>query len=59
MDGHYLVSERKLGYFVQALFIIDAIYPAPNPLSMFTTAIFELQLFNMAKRAVNPPKLTP
>ena len=39
--------------------IIAATYPAPNPLSMLTTATFELQLFSMAKSAVMPPRLTP
>ena len=39
--------------------IMAATYPAPNPLSMLTTATFELQLFSMAKSAVMPPRLTP
>ncbi len=53
---HVEFETLNLGY---TLFITEAIYPAPNPLSIFTTAIFELQLFNMAKRAVKPPKFTP
>lgn len=39
--------------------IVLATQPAPNPLSIFTTLMFEAQLFNMASSAVRPPKLDP
>ena len=40
----------------QLRLIIAAMYPAPNPLSMFTTATFELQLLSMANSAgCRPP----
>ena len=45
--------------YIHFRLIIDAIYPAPNPLSMLTTATFELQLFSIANSAVKPPRLTP
>ena len=32
---------------------------APNPLSIFTTATPEAQLFSMPSRAARPPKLAP
>ena len=32
---------------------------APNPLSMFMTAMPEAQLFSIARRAARPPKLAP
>src|SRR5512139_389818 len=41
------------------LLIRLAMYPAPNPLSMLTTATPEAQEFSMARRAVTPPKLVP
>jgi hypothetical protein len=41
------------------LLITLATQPAPNPLSIFTTLTFEAQLFNIARSAVNPPKLEP
>jgi hypothetical protein len=36
-----------------------AAYPAPKPLSMFTTVTPLLQLLSMASKAANPPKLAP
>ncbi len=41
------------------LFIQEAIYPAPKPLLIFTTDMFELQPFNMPNKAVRPPKAVP
>jgi hypothetical protein len=43
----------------QARFIIEAIHPAPKPLSIFTTATFELQELSIANKAVSPPRLLP
>ena len=51
---HYSIAQD-----VHLRLMIDAIYPAPNPLSMLTTATFELQLFSIANSAVKPPRLTP
>src|SRR4030042_4222994 len=34
-------------------------YPAPNPLSMFTTAIPGTQVLSMVRSADSPSKLTP
>ena len=39
--------------------MLAAEYPAPKPLSMFTTVIPGEQLFNIASRAAMPPKLAP
>jgi len=39
--------------------MVAAMYPAPKPLSILTTATLELQLFNMANSAVKPPRLVP
>ena len=38
---------------------IDAIRPAPNPLSMFTTATPAAQEFSIPSSAATPPKLAP
>ena len=38
---------------------IDAIRPAPNPLSMFTTATPAAQELNIPRSAATPPKLAP
>src|ERR1700688_2179730 len=34
--------------------ITDATYPAPNPLSIFTTLTFDAQEFSMPSRAASP-----
>jgi hypothetical protein len=39
--------------------IIEATYPAPNPLSMLTTLTFEAQEFSMPSRAASPLKEAP
>lgn len=36
-----------------------ATYPAPNPLSMFTTVTLLAQLFNIPSNAARPLKLAP
>jgi hypothetical protein len=36
-----------------------AMFPAPNPLSMFTTDTPDAQLFSMPSSAATPPKLAP
>ena len=38
---------------------MDAIRPAPNPLSMFTTATPDAQEFSIPSSAATPPKLAP
>jgi hypothetical protein len=38
---------------------IEAIRPAPNPLSMFTTATPAAQVFSIPSSAATPPKLAP
>ena len=40
-------------------FMSAAAYPAPKPLSMFTTVTPEAQLFNIASSAASPWKLDP
>src|SRR5882724_4116309 len=37
----------------------EATQAAPNPLSIFTTATFDAQLFSMPNNAATPPKLAP
>src|SRR3984957_19570992 len=37
----------------------EATYPAPNPLSIFTTLTFDAQEFNMPSSAVSPLKDAP
>ena len=39
--------------------IIEAKYPAPNPLSIFTTAVLGEQEFNIPSNAATPPKDAP
>lgn len=39
--------------------IMAAMYPAENPLSMFTTLTFDAQLLSMLNSAAIPPKLAP
>ena len=41
------------------LIMVEAINPAPNPLSMFTTDTPLAQLLSIASKAANPPKLAP
>src|SRR5438132_8491961 len=43
----------------QSRLIMLAIYPAPNPLSMFTTATLGEQLFIIPRSAARPRKLAP
>ena len=52
------LSEKNIERFYFRL-IMAAMYPAPKPLSILTTATLELQLFNMANSAVRPPRLVP
>lgn len=42
-----------------SLLIMPARYPAPKPLSIFTTAVPQAQLLSMASKADSPPKLAP
>ena len=44
---------------VASLLICPAKYPAPNPLSIFTTLMPLAQEFSMVSKADNPPKLAP
>ena len=39
--------------------MLAAMYPAPKPLSMFTTATPPAQLFSIARSGARPPKLAP
>ena len=53
-----LHRSREIYLSVNAL-ICAAAYPAPKPLSIFTTVTPLPQLFNMPSNAARPPKLAP
>jgi len=53
-------DDGLLGYSAAARALIWlAAYPAPKPLSMFTTVIPLAQLLSIPSSAANPPKLAP
>ena len=56
-DGGECLSLRRIAD--QSRLIRLARWPAPKPLSMFTTARPEAQLDSMPSRAVRPPKDAP
>ena len=56
-DVHFIAIVHYLR--VVASTMLAAEYPAPKPLSMFTTVMPGEQLFNIARRAAIPPKLAP
>jgi hypothetical protein len=45
---------RSLNLIQGSRLMSDATYPAPNPLSIFTTLTFDAQEFNMPSKAVSP-----
>jgi len=51
--------KRFHDLFAASALIWLAAYPAPKPLSMFTTVTPLPQLFNIPSRAATPPKLAP
>jgi hypothetical protein len=59
-DSAAQIKVKRFHFFITARALIWlAAYPAPNPLSMFTTVTPLAQLFSIVNSAAIPPKLAP
>ena len=57
--AHSAFEIKSSHWIPSVLFIMLAMYPAPNPLSMLTTLTPLAQELSIESRAATPPKLAP